>query len=128
MTPERWQQVEAVFQAVLDRPLPERDGFLDELCAGDKELKDEAASLITAHTEAGDFIEQPALARDAHVIVSGSSVKSGRIVDRYRIVERLGTGGMSEVYLAQDERLNRLVALKILPTYFVSDDERLRRF
>jgi serine/threonine protein kinase len=92
-------------------------------------LKAEANSLISAYDEAGDFIEQPAIVQDARVLVGGETHDNiGREIGPYRIVERLGAGGMGEVYLAEDTRLSRFVALKILPAYFVSDDARLRRF
>ena len=125
MTPDRWQQVEAVFQEAMDRTPPERTSFLDDACAGDEELREEATSLIAAYDEAGAFIEQPAMAQDAHVLL-GADVD--REIGPYKIIERLGAGGMAEVYLAQDTRLNRRVALKLLPSYFASDHERLRRF
>lgn len=129
MTPERWREIETVLQGALDRPPPERAAFLDDACAGDKELKEEANSLIAAYDEAGDFIEQPAIARDARVLLGGDADGNiGREIGPYRIVERLGAGGMGEVYLAQDARLSRLVALKVLPAYFGSDHARLRRF
>jgi len=129
MTPERWQQVEEVLQAALDRSPPERASFLDEACAGDEDLKSEAELLIRAHDEAGDFIESPAVAEHARVLLGDRvDVSGGRIVGSYKIIERLGAGGMGEVYLAQDGRLNRLVALKILPAFFATDDMRLRRF
>jgi serine/threonine protein kinase len=129
MTPEQWQKVEAVLQGALDRPPLERASFLEDACGGDEELKAEANSLISAYDDAGDFIEQPAIVQDAHVLVGGETHDNiGREIGPYRIVERLGAGGMGEVYLAEDTRLNRFVALKILPAYFVSDDARLRRF
>ncbi|MGI8656480.1 MAG: serine/threonine-protein kinase [Pyrinomonadaceae bacterium] len=129
MTPERWQQVEEVLQAALDRSPPERASFLDEACAGDEDLKSEAELLIRAHDEAGDFIESPAVAEHARVLLGyGFDVSGGRMVGSYKIIERLGAGGMGEVYLAEDKRLNRLVALKILPAFFATNDMRLRRF
>ncbi len=129
MTPDRWQKVEQVLQGALDRAPHDRALFLDEVCAGDGRLMEEASTLIRAYDEAGDFIEEPAIAQDARVLV-GSDVedKIGDQIGPYKILQRLGVGGMGEVYLAEDARLDRLVALKILPAYFASDDTRMRRF
>lgn len=129
MTPERWQQVEEVLQRALDHPAPDRASFLDDACSGDEDLRADATSLISAYEEAGDFIEQPALVHDARLLIGNDGEHQlGREIGAYTIIERLGAGGMGEVYLAQDARLGRLVALKILPAYFASDDARLRRF
>src|SRR5438132_5394455 len=129
MTPERWQQVEEVLQAALDRSPHERMSFLNEACSDDEELRQETSSLVDAYGEAGDFIEEPAIALDAHLLIGNYQQNNiGREIGPYQIIERLGAGGMGEVYLAQDRRLDRQVALKILPAYFVSDEARLRRF
>jgi serine/threonine protein kinase len=126
MTPERWQKVDEVLQAALDLPATERAALLAEVRTGDPELHEEALSLIEAHQEAGDFLEAPALETDAQVLLEAE--EPHREIGPYKIINRLGQGGMGEVFLAQDRRLGRLVALKTLPSYFVFDDERLRRF
>src|SRR5918993_2056844 len=125
MTPERWQQIEEVLQNALDLPWSERATFIAERCGNDRELEHEASSLLDAHEDAGNFIETPALAQDAHILLGNTAVRE---VGQYSIIRALGSGGMGEVYLAQDRRLDRLVALKILPSYFAADDQRLRRF
>ena len=128
MTPERWQKVEAVLQEALDLPPQDRVSYLDEACEGDADLKQQATSLISAYDESGDFIEQSAIVEDARLLIDALDQNVGRDIGAYTILERLGAGGMGDVYLAQDRRLNRRLALKILPAFFAADDMRLRRF
>jgi len=129
MKVEQWVKVEAVLQAALDRPAGERVSFLSEACGGDELLFKETNSLIEAYERASDFIEQPAITRDARVLLADDGGdKLGSRIGPYEILSRLGVGGMGEVYLAEDARLDRRVALKLLPAYFASDDARLRRF
>src|SRR6185436_15097395 len=97
MTPERWQRVEDVLQAALDLPESDRPAHLAAVCSDDIELKQEALSLLEAHERAGDFLEQPAIEQDAHVLLGGEA--HDRIADEigpYEIVRRLGRGGMGE--------------------------------
>jgi len=127
MTSGQWQQIDTVLQQVLDLPSAKRKSFIAEACEGDDELTREVSSLAEAYEESGDFIEQSALMSDAEILFGLGDNNIGRELGPYRIKERLGVGGMGEVYLAEDQRLNRLVALKMLPDY-ISDDLRLNRF
>ena len=77
MTPERWQKVDEILQDALDRAPAERAAFLSDACLGDEELQRETSSLIEAYDEAGDFIEEPAIARDAMVLISDNAQRIG---------------------------------------------------
>jgi len=129
MTPERWQQIESVFQAALARDPDERAAFLDEACAGDEALRREVESLLEAHEQAGSFIKAPAVEVAAQMMAEEQANSPVRqTIGPFKIVKRLGAGGMGEVYLAEDTRLGRQVALKLLPDYFTTAQERVRRF
>jgi len=127
MTPERWQQIKALLESALERDPPERETFLDERCAGDPALRAEVEALLISHARSGDFIEAP-----AYEVLAGSLTQTdlitGQVIGPYEIVRRLGAGGMGDIYLAEDTRLGRKVALKALPAHFTKDVERVRRF
>ena len=129
MTPERWQQINQLYQSSLELEASQRTEFLKQVCAGDEELRGEVESLLASHEQARSFIETPALEVAAQVI-AGKQAQSmpGREVGSYKILSLLGRGGMGEVYRAKDTRLRREVAVKILPGVFSTDADRLRRF
>jgi serine/threonine protein kinase len=129
MNPERWREIDDIFQRALEREPAERADFLAEACAGDAELRAEVEALLSADESVGDFISAPAARLAASVIAERRiAAMTGRRVSHYEIVSPLGAGGMGEVYLAADTRTGRRVALKLLPEYFNDDPERVRRF
>ena len=129
MTPERWQRFKELFHAALERAPGERAAFLDEECAGDAHLRAEVESLIQSHEQDGEFMDAPAARMAAGLEAwAGAELEAGQLVGAYRVVGTLGEGGMGKVYLAQDTRLGRKVALKLLPSSFTRDEERVRRF
>jgi serine/threonine-protein kinase len=128
----RWNRVKQLLGAALDRPLAERDRFLYEACGDDFDLRTEVDSLLRAHAEAGDFANRPAaeaFASFAAATTDGpmpfeQTLRAGDSLGVYEIADRLGAGGMGQVYRARDRALGRDVAVKALPPVFAADPER----
>ena len=119
LTPERWQQVKNLFDAAMEREPADREAFVNEVCQGDADLRREVESLLSADAEAASRYDKPVVAGDPMI---------GRQLGAYKIIRRLGTGGMGAVYLAAraDDQFRRLVAVKAIRTEVLDEHTRHR--
>jgi serine/threonine protein kinase len=128
MTPERYHQIGRIFQTARALSLTARATFLDLACENDAELRREVEELMASEEAAGDFLSAPAVQLAAETLANESRGITPRTIGHYQIISRLGKGGMSEVYLAKDTRLDRKVAIKLLPAAFTAAPDLIRRF
>ena len=130
MTPERWQHIKEIFYGALDQPPSERESFIDSACAGDEATRREVSQLISAHGETGDFLAIPAFDVTAKLLAKSKreGLVQGESISHYKVISTIGAGGMGEVYLADDIRLGRKVAIKLLRALFLDETDRLYRF
>ncbi len=129
MKPERWKQIEKLYDTASKLEESGRAAFLDLACGGDEELRRDLASLLASDAQAGSFLARTAaevMARSIAAEIVPSPI--GRQIGHYQVQSLLGAGGMGEIYLAEDTQLGRKVAIKLLPVKFTADSSRVRRF
>src|SRR5437588_10942600 len=128
MKPDRWQKVAERYHAALKRTAESRADFLRSACRDDEDLYGEVESLLALQSKAENFIEKPALEIAAKALAEDHLESViGQQISNYKIVALLGQGGMGEVYLAQDMKLGRKVAIKFLPQCLAADERARKR-
>lgn len=128
MDQKRWQLIEKIYHSASELEAGELSSFLDSACGFDHELRAEIESLISAGRDGDLFLSDPSLSLGLSILAaSHTGAMIGEIIGPYEIIREIGRGGMGEVYLALDGRLNRTVALKILPS-FTTGQNSISRF
>ncbi len=128
MADEFRQKLKDIFVDALQQEPQNRPQFLDKICAGNEELRREVESLLDSFDHASSFMEKPVIGEVADLMSQNKTDKHGKSFGHYEILELIGTGGMGEVYLAKDKRLDRKVAIKILNEKFSRHESNLHRF
>lgn len=125
---ERWQQIKNLFFAASEVDMSEREEFLKRACEGDTELFQEVQSLLVAHEEPGSFVGDSAFGLGMQVLKDEQTRLQRSTLGHYKIIKPIGSGGMGEVFLAEDTQLGRRVAIKLLPQSVFEDPGRIYRF
>lgn len=119
MTPDRWRQLSRIYHAALARAEIERADFLRDECGGDSDLRRHVESLLAQPASAAEHLSQ---------LEPSGPIGPGTALGPYTIVDLVGTGGMGQVYRARDTRVDRDVAVKVLPAGLAHDHDRQQRF
>src|SRR5437899_1141070 len=130
MNPERWQKLDELFHAALEREPDARPAFVAKVCEADDELRRELKSMLAHHEQSQSFIESPAYAMAGADILDEDSSETlvGKSFGSYQILRLLGKGAMGVVYLALDRDLQAKRAIKFLHDEFLGDRQRVQRF
>src|SRR5215813_8355189 len=129
MTPERYERIEQLCHQAMKRPAQERAAFLQAACAGDEALRREVESLLPTYEQPGSFLETPPADIAAEMLSSEETQSAPRrTLAHYQVRSLLDKGGMGEVYLAEDLRLGRPVAIKLLARHLIRDETAKARF
>ncbi|HEX7330047.1 MAG TPA: protein kinase [Pyrinomonadaceae bacterium] len=136
MNPERWHQISRIFKSAISLDGEARAAYVVGQCGGDESLRAEVEKLIASHQQASqeNFIGGHAAENAAELLLADdarahtTALTDGQQLGSYLIIKKLGAGGMGEVYLARDSRLDRTVALKVLSPDVSADQRRMQRF
>jgi serine/threonine protein kinase len=128
MTSDRWQRIEELYHSAREREGNQRAAFRKEACAGDDALRREVESLLAQEKGVEGLLEAPGLAAAKLLVEDPGRSWVGRQIGSYQVLAFLDAGGMGEVYRARDTRLDRVVAIKILPVHLADKPELRERF
>jgi serine/threonine protein kinase/Tol biopolymer transport system component len=131
MTPERWQMVRGILQSAIELAPEKRDAYLDRECASDPSLRKDVDEYLSIEGKLDpEFLEKPAAEQVARPSTAAGEtiLPAGTRLGPYEVQTLIGAGGMGEVYRGRDTRLNRIVAIKVIPRALSADPARMQRF
>lgn len=128
MEQQNWQEIKELFHKVIELKPEMRADYLELACSGNDSLRQAVESLIKSYEKSGSFMDSPAYEAAAHIMAESDVLKPGEKIAHYTIRYLLGEGGMGKVYRTEDTKLQRDVALKVLPAEMSSNQAYIKRF